>query len=132
MMTPLEQRLTQEVESLRLENKLLREKVDLLVRRIFGKSSEGVDEAQLMLMLQGDEPAKKDHASGSDVTGLEAELLKGDKELKAKTARSERKPRLPDDLPVSEEIIVDPEEVQAQPQAYRQMGEEITEPSGAR
>jgi transposase len=47
MMTPLEARLTEEVESLRhqlgaviLENKLLREKIDLLIRRIFGKSSE--------------------------------------------------------------------------------------------
>ena len=127
MMTPLEQRLTQEVETLRLENKLLREKVDLLVRRIFGKSSEGIDEQQLMLMLQGDEPAKKDIASGSDAAGLEAELEQGEKELKAKTPRGERKPRIPDDLPVSEEIIVDPEEVKTTPQAYRQMGEEITE-----
>lgn len=127
MMTPLEQRLTQEVESLRLENKLLREKIDLLIRRVFGKSSESMDEQQLMLLLQGDEPAKKDIASGSDATGLEAELLKGDKELKAKTPRGERKPRLPDDLPVSEEIVIDPEEVKAEPQAYRQMGEEVTE-----
>ena len=35
MMTPLEARLTEEVATLRAENKLLREKVDLLVRRIF-------------------------------------------------------------------------------------------------
>lgn len=40
MMTPLEARLTEENAALRAENKLLREKVDLLVRRIFGKSSE--------------------------------------------------------------------------------------------
>jgi hypothetical protein len=48
---------------------------------------------------------------------LETELAKGDKELKAKTARDKRKPRIPDDLPVSEELIIDPEEVQAEPQA---------------
>lgn len=133
-MTPLEARLTQEVGSLRtqleavtLENKLLREKVDLLIRRIFGKSSEQLDDRQLMLLLQGDEPAKKDPASSAGPGALEAELGKGDRELKAKGARGERRPRLPDDLPVGEEIIVDPEEVKARPEAYRQMGEEITE-----
>lgn len=47
MTTPLEARLTEEnaalrtqLEALTLENKLLREKVDLLVRRIFGAKSE--------------------------------------------------------------------------------------------
>ena len=34
MMTPLEARLTEEVAALRAENKLLRAKVDLLIRRI--------------------------------------------------------------------------------------------------
>ncbi len=41
--TPQESRLEQEVVALRLENKLLREKIDLLVRKIFGKSSEQLD-----------------------------------------------------------------------------------------
>ncbi len=127
MMTPLEERLTKEVESLRQENKLLREKIDLLVRRIFGKSSEGLDERQLMLMLQGEDSAKKEQASSASPGALEAEIEAGNKQLKAKAQRPERKARLPDNLPVSEEIIVDPEEVQAEPQAWRQMGEEVTE-----
>jgi len=55
MMTPLEARLTEENAALRLENRLLREKVDLLIRRIFGKSSEHLDEQQLMLLLIGEE-----------------------------------------------------------------------------
>jgi hypothetical protein len=67
MMTPLEARLTEENAALRAENKaqqieikLLREKVDLLIRRIFGKSSEQIDDGQLMLLLQGgDDGAKK-------------------------------------------------------------------------
>ncbi len=60
MMTPLEARLTEEVAALRAENKLLREKVDLLIRRIFGRSSEQLDDGQLMLLLQdGDGGAKK-------------------------------------------------------------------------
>lgn len=60
MMTPLEARLTEEVAALRTENRLLREKVDLLVRKVFDRSSGTLDERQLMLLLQGDEdPAKK-------------------------------------------------------------------------
>ena len=39
-MTPLEAQLTERVAALEAENKLLREKIDLLIRRIFGKSSE--------------------------------------------------------------------------------------------
>jgi transposase len=133
MMTPLEARLTEEVAALRQENqrmaqenKLLREKVDLLVRRIFGKSSESLDSNQLLLMLQGDE-AKKPAASSADPAGLEAEIAKGDKQLKARPARPERKPRIPDHLPVSEEIIVIPDEVKADEQAYRAIDQEVTE-----
>ena len=37
---------------LQAENKLLREKVDRLARRLFGKSSEKLDPAQLELLLQ--------------------------------------------------------------------------------
>jgi transposase len=116
------------IHAQRIEIKLLREKIDLLVRRIFGKSSEQIDEQQLMLLLQGDDSAtKKDLASDSDATGLEAELAKGSKELKARPPRAERKPRIPDHLPVSEEIIVDPDEVKAAPEAYRHVNDEVTE-----
>ena len=59
MMTPLEARLTEEVAALREENRLLREKIDLLIRRIFGKSSEQLDDNQLMLLLQGGEDGAK-------------------------------------------------------------------------
>ena len=139
MMTPdttREAQPTEEVAALRetikaqeITIKLLREKIDLLVRRIFGKSSEAIDEQQLMLLLQGGDNAvtKKDQASESDATGLEAELVKGTQELKAKAPRAERKPRIPDHLPVSEEIIVDPDEVKAAPDAYRHVNDEVTE-----
>lgn len=129
MLTPQDAaRLIEENASLRLENKLLREKVDLLIRRYFGKSSEALDEAQLLLMLQGDD-AKKPAASEDDPHGLEAELKKGERELKARPARrrEERKPRIPEHVPVGEEVIVDPEEVKADPQAYRYVDAQITE-----
>ncbi len=50
---------SRELAELRTENKLLRAKIDALVRRLFGASSEQLDPAQLLLLLQGfDEPGK--------------------------------------------------------------------------
>lgn len=127
MMTPLEARLTEELEALRQENKLLREKVDLLVKRIFGAKSEQLDEQQLMLLLQGgDEGAKKAPASGADPAALEAELEKPiSPDHRSKQPRP-REPRLPEHLPAVE-TVVDPDEVKADPSAWRCMGEEVTE-----
>ena len=45
----------------RRENALLRQKIDLLVRRVFGSSSERLDRAQLELLLQL--PASSDSRS---------------------------------------------------------------------
>ncbi len=44
--------LTEALELSRQENTLLRQKIDLLVRRVFGSSSERLDRAQLELLLQ--------------------------------------------------------------------------------
>jgi transposase len=125
-MTPLEAKLTQDVERLTQENKLLRDKVDLLVRRIFGAKSEQLDEAQLMLLLQGGDGAKKPEASGVDSGTLEAEIAKGGEEATRHKGRSERETRMPQHLPAQEEII-DPVEVRAEPERWRQIGEEVTE-----
>ena len=38
---------------MRTENKLLREKIDALIQRLFGAQSEKLDREQLLLMLQG-------------------------------------------------------------------------------
>ena len=128
MMTPLEARLTEEVAALREENKLLREKINLLVRRIFGAKSEQLDEGQLMLLLQGgDEGAKKAPASGADPAVLEAELEKRTAPgHPAAKGRPRAAPRLPEHLPAVDEVI-EPAEVKAEPAAWRCMGEEITE-----
>jgi transposase len=127
MMTPLEARLTEEVAALRAENKLLREKVDLLIRRIFGKSSETMDDGQLMLLLQGgDDGAKKAEASSANPGVLEAEIDKRDKDNKPVKPRRQREARVPEHLPAVDEVI-EPEEVTAAPEAWRRIGEEITE-----
>ncbi len=112
-MTPLESRLTEEVESLRhqlgavtLENKLLREKVDLLIRRIFGRSSEQLDDDQLMLLLQGgDDGAKKDPASSASPGVLEAEIEKRGKDTAKIKPRKQREARVPEHLPAVDEVI---------------------------
>jgi transposase len=114
-MTPREEQLLQENEQLRRENALLRQKVDALARRFFGSSSEKLDRSQLELLLQlvqCPEPAVK------KIQPVAA--------APKTPARSERAPRLPDNLPVVEEII-DPEPVKAQPQDWRCIGREISE-----
>jgi len=123
LMTPREIELTRKLEecqekldaSLR-ENQLLRQKVDALVRRVFGSSSEALDAAQLQLFLQAQEqpplPA---------VQPIVAPTPKP-----SSPARSEHKPRLPENLPVVEEVI-DPEVVKAQPEQWRCIGQEVSE-----
>ena len=141
MMTPLEARLTEEVVALRardeaqreiikaqqIEIKLLKEKIDLLVKRIFGAKSEQLDEQQLMLLLQGgDGEPKKAPASEGGACALEAEIDKVGDTHRPKKAHSQREARVPEHLPTVDEVI-EPEEVKAQPEAWRCMGEEITE-----
>jgi transposase len=134
MMTPLEARLTKENAALRAENKaqqieikLLREKIDLLIRRIFGKSSEQLNDGQLMLLLQGgDDDAKKDPASSASPGVLEAEIEKRGKDTAKIKPRKEREARVPEHLPAVDEVI-EPDEVVADPEAWRSIGEEITE-----
>ena len=53
------------LQRLEEENRILREKIDLLVRRIFSAKSEKLDPAQLLLLLQGlDAPGKVPGARG--------------------------------------------------------------------
>lgn len=112
---------------LEIENKLLREKVDLLVRRIFGKSSEALDEKQLLLLLQGDDGAKKAAASEGDPRALEAEIASNDKAARPRKKRKAREMRVPGHLPVSERIVIEPEQVKARPEAWRFVDDEVTE-----
>ena len=118
-MTPLEARLTEENAALRQEIKLLREKIDLLIRRIFGRSSEQLDDNQLMLLLQGgDDGAKKDPASSASPGALEAEIKQRGRDSKPVKARKEREARVPEHLPAVDEVI-EPAEVTAAPEACR-------------
>jgi len=114
-------KLRSENEQLRRENTLLRQKVDLLVKRIFGAGSEKLDAGQLELLLSGeDEPGKAPEPE------LAAEAARCSKETSTPRERKPREKRLPEHLPLEEEII-EPLVVQAEPEAWRCIGEEVSE-----
>lgn len=139
MMTPREAELTEqlrqkdellrqreeELERLKTQIRLLGQKVDLLVRRLFGAKSEKLNAAQLELLLLQEDAVGKAPASpeGSAEAGdsWEAEAKRS-----SRTQRAQREPRLPENLPVVEQVI-DPEEVSADPAQWRCIDEEVSE-----
>ena len=131
-MTPREQELSRKLEECnrklegcvealaqsRRENELLRQKIDLLVRRVFGSSSERLDRAQLELLLQ--------LSDGSKPANEELDASKPEATPVSSRKNGARKERLPEDLPVVEEVI-DPEPVKQKPQEWRCIGQEVSE-----
>jgi transposase len=120
-MTPREKELARQLEQCqqalaesRRENALLRQKVDLLVKRVFGSSSEQLDRNQLELLM----PLPESPA-------VEVSAITPGRE-RSKSSRPERVARLPENLPVVEEVI-DPEPVKAQPEVWRCIGQEVSE-----
>ena len=124
----------EELEKLRAENarlreenarkdqeiELLRQKVDLLIKKVFGSSSEKVDLDQLLLFEQRE--VKKPDGDGLE----ELEDKKPSPEHQSiRRKRTSREATLPDNLPVEETILI-PEEVEACPHNYRQVGEEVS------
>jgi transposase len=108
--------LKQALELSRQENSLLRQKIDALVRRVFGSSSEKLDRAQLELLLQL--PALAE--TSAPVAAVE------EPKVSVSRSRKDRAPRLPDNLPVVEEVI-EPEPVKAAPEQWRCIGQEVSE-----
>jgi transposase len=127
--------LTEENERLKQHNAVMKLKVDALARRLFGKSSEKLDPAQLQMVFEAleheGEGAKKPEASCA-LEGSEADE-EPEEEAQANsgsgTTTAPRKKRSLDQLiaglPVTE-VIVDPEEVKADPAAWDCIGAETT------
>jgi transposase len=116
--------LKSDKELLEREIALLKQKVDLLVRKIFGVKSEKLDAAQLELLLSQTEiELGKGEASAEPEATPIIELAKATAKPGCKR---EHRERWPDDLPVEREII-EPEEVKAEPEAFRCIGEEVSE-----
>jgi transposase len=115
--------LREQLDNARVENRLLRAKLDALVRRIFGKKSEQLNEAQLQLLLQEQTAPGPAEGKASDPEAPETQPLRSEKEARRKTKRG---PRLPEHLPVVEEVLV-PEVVKNEPSVWRRIGEEVSE-----
>lgn len=108
--------LLEQVRALQIENKLLHEKVQYLLRRMFGRKSEKIDRRQLELLIQ-------------EMAATASEPEKDpppDFPRPPRGPREKNKPRIPADLPTEDEIVI-PAEVESNPQAYKCIGEEITE-----
>ncbi|HEV2207407.1 MAG TPA: IS66 family transposase [Verrucomicrobiae bacterium] len=121
-MTPREQELARQLEECqgalaqsRRENDLLRQKIDLLIRRVFGSSSERLDKTQLELLLQLPESLTREEPAASWTAPITS-----------RCPHKERAPRLPENLPVIVEVI-DPEPVKQKPEAWRCIGQEVSE-----
>ena len=108
--------LQEALEQSRRENTLLRQKLDALARRFFGKKSEQLNAAQLELLLSG-------LAEGSVELSDEKEPPARPAPRHART--STRRIRTPDNLEVVREVI-EPELVQAEPEHWKRIGQEVS------
>jgi len=110
----------EKIAGLELELSLMRQKMDLLIRRMFGKSSEKLSEDQLDLFLQTSE----EPAPGKECASLleEANQVKESRPRQAGRGRE----NWPENLPVVEEVV-DPKEVEQSPEDYRLIGTEVSE-----
>jgi len=107
--------LLKRLQALETENKLLKQKNNFLLHRLFGRASERLDSQQMELLL-GLPPSEI--ADERKVIPLPV--------IPRHQARRDRKPRIPENLP-TEDIVIEPDEVKAAPQSYRLIGEEITQ-----
>lgn len=96
---------------------LLEQKIDALIRKIYGVKTEKLDPNQLELLMKEDSLGKTEAPFPKEEQGAI--------QNKSKYKKSQ-KPRIPENLPV-EETIIDPPQVKVNPQAYRCIGEEISE-----
>jgi transposase len=115
--------LQAENERQSLEIKLLKEKIDLLIRRLFGAKSEKLDAAQLELLLKEADSGKAD-ASAEKAEA--SPIVESAKSAAKHAEKNQRRERWPKDLAVEQEII-EPTEVRENPEAFRCIGEEVTE-----
>lgn len=112
--------LERKVERLSAENHLLRQHLDRLLRALRGAKNEKIDPKQLQLLLAGLE----DESPGPVTTSAAEPPAKVAASPKA--ARRSRRVRMPANVEVVEEVIV-PEAVQACPEAWKRIGQEVSD-----
>jgi transposase len=110
--------LKERVSALETELKIWRQKVDALLKRIYGTSSEKISDQQMQLLMAGlDRPPMP----VSPAAGL-ASKSKAEKPVRTQPVRQ----GLPKHLE-TQEIVLEPEEVKAAPQQWKKIGQEVTE-----
>ena len=109
--------LTEALEQSRRENVILRQKLDALARRFFGKKSEQLNAAQLELLLSG----LSDGSAASVEEEEEPPLATAPRRPRTHTRRL----RTPDNLEVVREVI-EPELVAAEPQQWKCISQEVS------
>lgn len=114
------ERLAGDCARLAHENEMLRQRIDLLLRQIYGSKSERVDPGQLELLLEGTE-AKKPEAADVVPEDESAAVPK-----RPRKPRTNRLRKSMESLPVEVERHVPPE-VLENPGAYRKVKEIVTE-----
>ena len=116
----------------RLEEKLaerdqrihfLEAKVQALIKRLFGASSEKIDAAQLELLLSGQEPGKPESSDGANAPAEDAAA----NAEKPRRRRKRRKPRWPQNARVIVEEERVPAEVLANPGGFRELQPEFSD-----
>nr|WP_309401088.1 transposase [Cerasicoccus maritimus] len=109
--------ILEENQQLKLENNLLKEQIAWFKQQLFGSGkSERLDAAQMRLQL--DELERQLESSASQSIAFERRAPKAGKhETPAERFK---------DLPVEETVVIEPEEVQAEPEAFEQIGQEET------
>lgn len=120
------QALRQQIEALAQHNQVLRLKVDAMARKLFGKSSEKLDPRQLQMVfdaLKNEPPngAKKEEASDLPAGGSEAAATSAAPLQRVRKKRSLEE--MIQGLPVTE-VIIDPEEIKADPSCWVCIGAE--------
>lgn len=108
------QHLRVENDQLKKENHLLSQKLDRFIRHYFGgRHNEGLDQRQLELLLQG-------LPSVVVMPTPEPRIADAPREGKSHPARRV----LADDRLETQEIVIEPEEVKAHPEGWKQISEE--------
>jgi transposase len=108
--------LQEALEQTRRENTILRQKLDALARRFFGKKSEQLNAAQLELLLSG---------LGEDGVELPEEAEPPARPAPHSARTHPRRIRTPENLEVVREVI-EPELVQAEPDQWKRIGQEVS------
>lgn len=112
--------LREENAYLKEKIRLQEEKINMLIRALFGSKSEKLDPSQLEFLLDSDSAKKQEAADGNDDPLAAEELSAPSKK------RAPRRSRLPEDILTTETTLL-PDEVRANPEAYRQVGEKRSE-----